>query len=298
MDDFYDLFGVGPDADEADLKRAYRNLARRYHPDVNDDPRAHAQFKTIRRGYEVLTDPKERRRYDDMGHARYVAERMDGLPTMGPASEQGRRWSAAGAEPDDGGLSESGTPSDGSGRDAAADDRFDPDEFDAEAFDRRYGSRSLVPPVTPLLLGWLAVLVAAVTYVAGLTQYLTANATGLAAFADALVRSPGSALSGEFAVTLPLAFLQSSLSVPGPALLFPVGVVALPVVFAAVVVKFGSGSAYAYLLGAFAPLAAVAAGSALAGATALGVVVGLVVLPLAGTLLFLGDVGRYLAATR
>jgi hypothetical protein len=298
MDDFYDLFGVGPDADEADLKRAYRDLARRYHPDVNDDPRAHAQFKTIRRGYEVLTDPKERRRYDDMGHARYVEERMNGLPTMGPPTERRRRWGASGGDPDDDGLSGSGASTDGSRRATPDDDRFDPDDFDAEAFDRRYGSRSFLPPVTPLLLGWLAVLAAAVTYVAGLTQYLTANAAGLAAFVDALGRSPGSALSGEFAVTLPMVFLQSSLSAPGPALLFPVGLVALPVVFAAVVVKFGSGSAYAYLLGAFAPLAAVAGGSALAGATALGVVVGLVVLPLSGTLLFLGDVGRYLATTR
>jgi hypothetical protein len=74
--------------------------------------------------------------------------------------------------------------------------------------------------------------------------------------------------------------------------------VALPLVFGAVVLKFGHGTAYLYLLGALAPVAVVAGAAMLPAALALLVVLGLVVLPVSGTLLFLGDVGRYLAATR
>ena len=57
------------DADADTLKRAYRRMARRYHPDVNKDPGAEEKFKEIGRAYEVLGDPQTRARYDQFGEA-------------------------------------------------------------------------------------------------------------------------------------------------------------------------------------------------------------------------------------
>jgi molecular chaperone DnaJ len=65
---YYDVLGVSPQATEADIKRAYRALARRYHPDSHpDDPDAEARFKEVTIAYETLRDPERRRRYDVFG---------------------------------------------------------------------------------------------------------------------------------------------------------------------------------------------------------------------------------------
>ena len=65
---YYDVLGVSPQATEADIKRAYRALARRYHPDSNpDDPDAEARFKEVTIAYETLSDSERRRRYDVFG---------------------------------------------------------------------------------------------------------------------------------------------------------------------------------------------------------------------------------------
>ncbi|HXW04847.1 MAG TPA: DnaJ domain-containing protein [Vicinamibacterales bacterium] len=63
MRDYYQVLGVSPDAGAAEIKRAYRQLARRYHPDISGDDRA-AAFLEVARAYEVLTDPERRRSYD------------------------------------------------------------------------------------------------------------------------------------------------------------------------------------------------------------------------------------------
>jgi molecular chaperone DnaJ len=65
--DYYELLGVGRDASDADIKRAYRQLARRYHPDTNPDPDAEARFKEIAVAYETLSDPQRRAHYDRFG---------------------------------------------------------------------------------------------------------------------------------------------------------------------------------------------------------------------------------------
>lgn len=68
--DFYDLLGVGRDATEDDLKKAFRKLARQYHPDANpDDADAEARFKEIALAYETLCDPQKRAHYDRFGTA-------------------------------------------------------------------------------------------------------------------------------------------------------------------------------------------------------------------------------------
>ena len=66
--DYYDILGVGKDADEKELKKAYRKLAMQYHPDRNpDDPDAEAKFKECSEAYAVLSDPEKRQIYDQYG---------------------------------------------------------------------------------------------------------------------------------------------------------------------------------------------------------------------------------------
>ena len=64
----YTTLGVKTDASEAEIKKAYRKLARKYHPDLNPgDPKAEEQFKAISAAHDVLSDPKKRELYDDFG---------------------------------------------------------------------------------------------------------------------------------------------------------------------------------------------------------------------------------------
>ncbi|MBX6377072.1 MAG: molecular chaperone DnaJ [Clostridia bacterium] len=68
--DYYEVLGVRRDATQEEIKRAYRRLARQYHPDVNkDDPQAAERFKEVAEAYQVLSDPEKRARYDQFGHA-------------------------------------------------------------------------------------------------------------------------------------------------------------------------------------------------------------------------------------
>jgi molecular chaperone DnaJ len=68
--DYYDVLGVSRDADEDALKKAYRKLAMKHHPDRNpDDKGAEARFKEVKEAYEVLTDGQKRAAYDRFGHA-------------------------------------------------------------------------------------------------------------------------------------------------------------------------------------------------------------------------------------
>ncbi len=70
--DYYEVLGVSKDADEAALKKAYRTLAKKYHPDTNQgNPEAETKFKEASEAYAVLSDPEKRRQYDQFGHAAF-----------------------------------------------------------------------------------------------------------------------------------------------------------------------------------------------------------------------------------
>jgi len=69
--DYYDILGVSRDASNKEIKQAYRNLARKYHPDVNQEDGAEQKFKEINEAYEVLSDSQKRAAYDRLGHAAF-----------------------------------------------------------------------------------------------------------------------------------------------------------------------------------------------------------------------------------
>ncbi len=70
--DYYEVLGVGRDADDAAIKKAYRALAKKYHPDMNPgDAEAEKKFKEASEAYAVLSDPEKRRQYDQFGHAAF-----------------------------------------------------------------------------------------------------------------------------------------------------------------------------------------------------------------------------------
>ena len=70
--DYYEVLGVSKDADDATLKKAYRKVAKKYHPDVNPgDAEAEKKFKEASEAYAVLSDPDKRRQYDQFGHAAF-----------------------------------------------------------------------------------------------------------------------------------------------------------------------------------------------------------------------------------
>ena len=69
--DYYEVLGVAKDASDADLKKAYRQLAKKYHPDVNPSEEAAEKFKEASEAYSILSDPDKRRQYDQFGHAAF-----------------------------------------------------------------------------------------------------------------------------------------------------------------------------------------------------------------------------------
>src|SRR5215213_8984785 len=66
--DYYKILGVDKNASDEDIKKAYRKLARKYHPDLNpNDKEAHKRFQEINEANEVLSDPEKRKKYDQYG---------------------------------------------------------------------------------------------------------------------------------------------------------------------------------------------------------------------------------------
>lgn len=88
--DYYRVLEVGRDASVEEMQRAYRKLARKYHPDVSKEPNAEARFKEIQEAYEVLKDPEKRRLYDKYGSQWKAISEGRAPPTSGPGSAEVR----------------------------------------------------------------------------------------------------------------------------------------------------------------------------------------------------------------
>jgi molecular chaperone DnaJ len=71
-EDYYDTLGIPRNADEAEIKKAYRNLARKFHPDVCKEKGAEEKFKKINEAYSVLSDEQKKAQYDNMGHETFT----------------------------------------------------------------------------------------------------------------------------------------------------------------------------------------------------------------------------------
>ena len=80
--DYYATLGVKKDASREEIQKAYRKLARKFHPDVNKDAAAEAKFKDIGEAYEVLKDSEKRQKYDQYGSA-WNSARQTGAPPPG-----------------------------------------------------------------------------------------------------------------------------------------------------------------------------------------------------------------------
>lgn len=83
MDNLYNVLGVAPNASEEDIKKVYRSLAMRFHPDRNPEPGAAARFQAIAKAYEVLSDPAKREEYNQSLNHRIIID---------PESEAYQLW--------------------------------------------------------------------------------------------------------------------------------------------------------------------------------------------------------------
>jgi curved DNA-binding protein len=95
--DYYKVMGVARDATEAQIKQAYRKLARKYHPDVSKEPDAEARFKEVGEAYEVLRSPEKRAAYDRLGSGPRPGEDFRPPPDWGSGFEFSGAGQGAGA---------------------------------------------------------------------------------------------------------------------------------------------------------------------------------------------------------
>jgi curved DNA-binding protein len=95
--DYYKILGVDKKASEADIKKAYRKLARKYHPDINpNDKEANTKFQQVNEANEVLSDPEKRKKYDEYGENWKHADQYEQARSQGGGRSQGGYASGGG----------------------------------------------------------------------------------------------------------------------------------------------------------------------------------------------------------
>jgi len=94
--DYYKIMGVARDASQDDIKRAYRKLARKYHPDVSKEPKAEEKFKELQEAHEVLKDAEKRAAYDQLGSRWQAGQEFRPPPNWGKDFEFSGNFGAAG----------------------------------------------------------------------------------------------------------------------------------------------------------------------------------------------------------
>jgi curved DNA-binding protein len=102
--DYYKILGVARDASQDEIKRVYRRLARKYHPDVSKEANAEDRFKEVQEAYEVLKDPEKRAAYDQLGSNWRAGQEFRPPPDWGKGFEFSSRF--GGADDLDGGFSD------------------------------------------------------------------------------------------------------------------------------------------------------------------------------------------------
>src|ERR1700740_641077 len=105
--DYYKVLGLSKDAKEEDIKKAYRKLARKYHPDINpNDKEAHKKFQQINEANEVLSDPEKRKKYDQYGKDWKHAEQFEQARQQGQGSTHSWEGSFGGGDFGEGDFSD------------------------------------------------------------------------------------------------------------------------------------------------------------------------------------------------
>lgn len=220
-DDFYDLLGLPRNATQDDVKRAYREKVREYHPDLNDDPRAQAQFTALKKAYDTLDDPGERADYDRLGHEEYVAKRINGLPSQdkwatgssatasgsqprasatastatasaATKSGTGRSTSADGHSASAAGAGSTGTTSSGESNTAGPRQSRSAGRTASRRSQRRTvpdssGLRSRLRIIWRIGVGWPLIFVTDVLYVIGLELFVGTNQSGVWSGLEAVI---------------------------------------------------------------------------------------------------------------
>ncbi|WPR75564.1 J domain-containing protein [Algoriphagus sp. NG3] len=96
--DYYSVLGIDKDASEADIKKAYRKQARKYHPDVNpDDKEAELKFKEVNEANEVLSDPEKRKKYDKYGQDWKHADQFEQAGAQGGGQRRSQGYGGTGS---------------------------------------------------------------------------------------------------------------------------------------------------------------------------------------------------------
>lgn len=266
--DFYDLFGVDEDAETKELKKAYRETIREYHPDISDRDDATEKFKAVRKAYEVLEDASEREKYDKLGHHKYVNAYLgddvvsvfdfeeppeeEPEPRRGITTKQVRRrrnpeerWRDNSVRPPD------SSPS--SGRRYTAREDSTPADIPFRPRIRHDLLTSVIVIALSLSLYILGVHTLLTTYAYELNLLVSSLYTD----SNLLVGLQNSMAQGRFGLPIPTEYIDQVLQDPVAnliALTFPIGMLLLPFTFSVIVYKFGDSRTWWYVVGVMTPL--------------------------------------------